>query len=75
MTSTTGIETWAVDLAEVGPIYPFQGTEVILVIVAVLLWLGWHALQMVSERRENAEKVRLYGDRESLEHVVDEHGD
>jgi len=75
MASTTGIDTWAVDLAEVGPIYPFQGTEVILVVVAVVLWLAWHIRQMISEKRENAEKVRLYGDRANREHVVDEHGD
>ena len=75
MASTTGIDTWAVDLAEVGPIYPFQGSEAILVIVALALWIGWHVLQTVNERRENDEKVRRYGDRENLEHVVDEHGD
>ena len=31
--STNGMESWAVDLKDVSAIYPFQGTEVILVIL------------------------------------------
>ena len=50
--STTGIENWAVDLKDVGAIYPFQGTEVIFVIVGVVLWRGWHVLQMRAESQD-----------------------
>ena len=52
MPSTNGMTDWAVDLADVGPIYPFQGTEVILVILAVVFWVGWHVLQMRKEAIE-----------------------
>jgi len=34
------IDSWAVDLAEVGAVYPFQGSEKLMVIVAVVVWLG-----------------------------------
>jgi len=40
--STIGYENWAVDLAEVGAVYPFQGSEFLMVVVAVVLWIGWH---------------------------------
>ena len=40
------------DLANVGAIYPFQGTEVLLVIVGLAFWVGWHILQT---RQESAE--------------------
>ena len=33
--STNGMESWAVDLKDVGAIYPFQGTEVLLVIIGL----------------------------------------
>lgn len=50
--STNGITTWAVDLADVGAIYPFQGTEMILVAAGVVFWLYWHIAQI---RQENAD--------------------
>jgi hypothetical protein len=50
--STNGMESWAVDLANVGAIYPFQGTEVLLVIVGLIFWIGWHVIQ---PRQETAE--------------------
>ena len=60
--STTGIESWAVDLKDVGALYPFQGAEGLFVIVGVALWIGWHALQIRAERREYEEIVRDHGD-------------
>ncbi len=50
--STIGYDSWAVDLAEVGAIYPFQGTETLLWIIGLALWLLWHVIQA---RAENAE--------------------
>ncbi len=49
--STNGLTNWAVDLKDVGAIYPFQGSEVLLVMLAVAFWIGWHVLQL---RRESA---------------------
>ncbi|TIP75695.1 MAG: hypothetical protein E5X53_01275 [Mesorhizobium sp.] len=50
--STNGMESWAVDLKDVGAIYPFQGSEVAMVIIGLVFWIGWHVLQT---RQENAE--------------------
>ncbi|SFD92820.1 hypothetical protein [Roseivivax sediminis] len=55
--STIGYESWAVDLAEVGPIYPFQGWEIAMVIVGVLFWLGWHRIQFKRES-EHLERAK-----------------
>jgi len=46
--------------AEIGALYPFVGTEVILVIVGVVLWLAWHVLQTRNESGEDAEAVRQF---------------
>ena len=40
--STNGMTSWAVDLKDVGAIYPFQGWEVLLVILGFIFWIGWH---------------------------------
>ena len=50
--STNGMTSWAVDLNTVGAIYPFQGTEALLVILLLIFWVGWHVLQHRVERRE-----------------------
>ena len=50
--STNGMENWAVDLKNIGAIYPFQGWEVLMVILGLIFWIGWHVLQT---RQESAE--------------------
>ena len=55
--STIGYESWAVNLAEVGAVYPFQGGETLMVIVGVALWIGWHVRQIQQENREIADEI------------------
>jgi hypothetical protein len=50
--STNGMTTWAVDLKDVGAIYPFQGSEVLLTVLLLVFWVGWHILQLRNEGRE-----------------------
>ena len=69
--STTGIESWAVDLKDVGAIYPFQGGEVIFLIVVVALWLGWHVLQMRAEKQDYEDIVRAHGDDATIQQALD----
>ena len=57
--STIGLENWAVDLKDVGAIYPFQGWETAMVIVAVALWIIWHIVQIKAENAELDEDVRM----------------
>ena len=45
----TGIESWA-NPADIGPIYPFVGTEVALTIIGVVLWIAFH---VITGREEN----------------------
>ena len=43
--STNGMTTWAVDLKDIGAIYPFQGWEALMVILGVVFLIAWHILQ------------------------------
>ena len=56
--STIGYTSWAVDLKDVGAIYPFQGTEVIMVVLGVVFWIGWHVLQIRQEEAEIADEMK-----------------
>jgi hypothetical protein len=55
--STNGLESWAVDLKDVGAIYPFQGAEVVMVIIGLAFWIGWHVVQIRQENAEIAEDM------------------
>jgi len=65
--------TWAVDLADTGAVYPWQGAELIMVIIAVALWILWHIIQLREEKAEYAEDIRLYGNKESIKKALDDH--
>jgi hypothetical protein len=67
------LTTWAVDLADVEAVYPWQGYELIMVLVAIILWLLWHVIQMRQENRELEEDIRLYGSKESIRKALDDH--
>ena len=41
-----------------GAIYPGVGSEGILVIVGLVIWIGWHVLQNSSESRELEQLAR-----------------
>lgn len=50
--STNGMTDWAVDLAQVTAIYPFQGTEFLLYIAGLAFWIWWHWAQLRQEKTE-----------------------
>jgi hypothetical protein len=65
--------TWAVDLKDIGAVYPLLGWEVIMVVVAVALWILWHIVQIRQENRKLAEDIRQYGSKESIKKALDDH--
>ena len=68
--STGNIETWAGNISEIGPAYPFVGTEVILSIVCVIFVLWFLVKQASVESANLAEELREHGDKESLAKIV-----
>ena len=50
--STNNMSDWAVDLGNVTAVYPFQGSEVLLVILGLVFWVGWHLIQLRQESQE-----------------------
>ncbi len=69
--NTTGISSWAVDLADVGAIYPFQGLELILLIIALIFWIWWHIVTFRMEFDRQDEKIRKYGNSEHITQAIE----
>lgn len=47
---------------DIGALYPFVGTEVILVVIGVVAWLAWHFIQNRQETAEDDEGVRQFNE-------------
>ena len=55
---STGIESWSAEgLSEVTALYPFVGSEVLLTIVGVIVWIGWQVWQIKSENNTYDEQI------------------
>ena len=55
--STNGMTSWAVDLADVAAVYPFQGMEFPMYIAALVFWLWFHVSQLRQEATEIQHEV------------------
>jgi hypothetical protein len=56
--STNGLTSWAVDLKDVAAIYPFQGAEVLMVILGLAFWIAFHVLQIRQEQQEVGDEMK-----------------
>jgi len=56
---STGLDSFS-NPEDIGPMYPFEGLEWLFVVLAVVLWLGWHILQARAETRQQDEAVVHY---------------
>ena len=64
--STTPLDSWAVDLADVTFIYPFVGAEGIMVLGAIVLWILWHIWQCRFESNTYREDIEKHATSENL---------
>ena len=59
--NTGDVESWSGTIADIGPIYPFVGTEGLLVIGALVCWIAWHVVQAARESKAWDEDLRKFG--------------
>ncbi len=69
--STTPIDSWAVDLANVTFIYPGVGLEVAMTVFAVILWLGWHVWQVKFENQTYEQEIKDHGTEEKMRDAIE----
>ncbi len=53
---STGLESWT-PVKEVAALSPFSGSEFVLTIIAVVLWIVFHIWQLKSENNAYDEQV------------------
>ena len=62
---STGIESYE-NIDQLGAIYPMAGSEVILVIIGILFWLGCHIWRIVTEKHEHDEIIKCANKKKNL---------
>ena len=65
---------WNGNIFDIGPIYPFVGWEVLMVIILVVFWIGWHIVQMRMENADDEAAARRLAEGNNLAKALeDEH--
>jgi hypothetical protein len=72
--ATGTITSWAGNITDIGPMYPFVGSEGMLVVVAVVFWLVWHVWQMRIEQRDYDEDIKRLRNKDLAKKVIDREG-
>lgn len=67
---TGDFRNWTGTILEIGPIYPFVGSEVLLWILGMAFWIGWHVLQVRRENRQLEEEARVLRQGDNLQRIV-----
>jgi len=70
--STGTIENWTGNMLDVGPMYPFVGAEVLLWVVGMVLWIGWHIWQSRFEDRTYKHEVETYAKGDNLKKALED---
>ena len=67
---STGLESWNTNLLEVGPLYPFVGTEMLWALIGIATWIIWHVLQMRAENKVYEEDEKTFSDGAKLREAM-----
>ncbi|MDH3375940.1 MAG: hypothetical protein OEQ39_03110 [Gammaproteobacteria bacterium] len=68
--STGSFENWAGNILEIGPIYPFVGSEFILFLAGMAFWIAWQIWQIGLEKRTYNQEKQQFGNAEVLRKIV-----
>lgn len=71
---TGNFTDWNGNMTDLGPLYPFVGSEWLMVIILLVLWIWWHISQIRMENRQmDAEAEMLRQDGNLQKALQEEH--
>ena len=68
--STGNFADWTGTISEIGPIYPFVGSEFVLFLAGMAFWIAWQIWQIGLEKRTYNQEKQQFGSPESLRKIV-----
>jgi hypothetical protein len=67
---TGNFTDWNGNMTDLGPLYPFVGSEGLMVIILLVAWVAWHYLQARMERRTHEQQARELRQGDNLQRAV-----
>lgn len=64
------VGTWTGDVSQIGPIYPMVGTEGILTIILIVVWIGWHIWQIRMEESNYNDDLKTLKQGDNMERAL-----
>ena len=55
---TGNFGNWDGTITDIGPIYPFVGWEMVMVVILLVFWVAWHITQIRKEYRDFENEIR-----------------
>ena len=68
--STGSFDSWNGNILDIGPLYPFVGSEMVWFIVCVAFWLVWHALQWLMEEANYRDDMEVLKKGDNMERAL-----
>jgi hypothetical protein len=69
---TGNITDWNGNMTDIGPLYPFVGSEMVMVLLLIVFWIAWHVIQVRAETRQHEHEASLLRQGENLHRVLQE---
>ena len=67
---TGGFGDWSGNMTDIGPLYPFVGWEMLMVLLLLAFWIAWHVIQVRAETRQHEEEARALREGDNLLRVL-----
>ena len=61
---------WSGNMTDIGPLYPFVGWEMLMVILLLAFWIIWHVVQVRAETRQHDAEARALRQGDNLHRVL-----
>ena len=66
------IDSWASNPSDVGPMYPFVGFEIPLLVICITLWIGYTVWQMKFEASTYSDECDVLNEGDQLAKTIQE---
>jgi hypothetical protein len=57
--TTANFDNWNGNMMDLGPLYPFVGTEWLMAIILLVAWIVWHIWQIRMENQVHEDSARM----------------
>lgn len=69
------VTSWAGTITDIGPMYPFVGTEGILTVILLVVWIVWHIMQLRDETREHEkDRAEIVKNKDMVKRMLERDG-